>query len=197
MQLLLKSFFLLCLTFINTAFASYDFFHGDPVRCTNIQTTMTGDYQNGTWTAKDIKQQDKPFLASLYANEHVMRYLGDGKIRTEQHAKDRINILTARNNTGLPYGGWIASDDNQKLGFLVAAPHSSPGWSEISYIVSPDHQQKGIGKSFTQTLVQYWAPKVREIGEKHDQSALCKKFSCFGDQPLSVLYATASPVNVP
>lgn len=198
MHAFLKGFFLLFFTLTTAALASYEFYHEDVVNCTKIHTTMTGTYKDGTWTATNIAHSHLRFLTSLYTDPNVMSHLCDGKTRTEQDANNRIKVLTSRSTQGLPMGAWIPCDyDTKELGLMVAAPYNTPGYSEISYIIAPNSQNKGVGKSITNTVVQHWAPTVKEIGNRHDNGNLGKKFRCFKDQALSHLYATANPINEP
>lgn len=149
-----------------------------------------------SWSARDVRREDIPFLQELFADKNVMINFGNGLPRSHQSTAQRVaNIWIPRFMQGHPHGALIIFDDKGKpIGHVIAGGGDRPGTSEIAYAFITEVWRKGIGNSVVNEIVNTWAPQVRQLAFDTDDKA--KLFRCFGGEPLNQLDATASPSNV-
>lgn len=168
-----------------------------------INSQIKGSLSENNWYGENVSFKDLQFYQSLFCNDTVMSFYGDGQIRTPENTNNRINIWTERFKKGQPHGGMTIfhANNNEPIGYIVAGGGDVPGASEVAYAYVPEVWGNGIGSNVIENFVTKWAPEVRRIGlgielDEIKDKEIINKFQCFSGKTLERLDATASPSNI-
>ena len=200
-----KPLFLTCV-FISTAlsgtFSSEVFQYDDTTHAKGLHYTLKGQNKFGEpWEAHEVKELDIPFHQALFSDPEVMKLFANGQLRSPSSTEDRLrNQWMYRSQVGQPHSGMTVFIKGTAKGHVVPGGGDDPGASEMAYSFLPETWGKGLATSVVNGIVTQWAPAVRRLGLGTDldesEAAIKKAFTCFGDQVLSRLDATASPENI-
>lgn len=184
-------------------FASEIFSFNNQAEATGLHVKLSGKFNTGSWTAREIHSEDISFHQELFDNETVMRGFADGQRRDVNLTKSRCeDSINNRFGKGHPHGlMMVLGNGEQRAMHMVAGGGDRPGTSEIAYAILPEFWRQGLGKSVVTAIVNEWAPEVRRIGlgqklNEQVDANIRQAFQCFGGKELDQLDATASPSNV-
>lgn len=132
-----------------------------------------------------------------------MGQFGTGLPREDHATVSRLGGWMKRFADGNPHGGMTLFDvDGNQIGHVVAGGGEGAGVSETAYTLTPENWGRGIMSSVVGIIVNEWAPEVRRIGLSGQltqnstvNKAIQTAFSCFDDEALKQIDATASPAN--
>ncbi len=127
------------------------------------------------------------FYATMYGDKEVMSTLADGKPKTADYVRDRIdNTWAKRWRNGDVFSGYCVTDKitGKFLGHISLAHGDHPGESELSGLGMTDFWAKGYGTEAATAIVRHWAPLTVRLGYELD------------GKPLSRIVATARADNL-
>jgi len=135
---------------------------------------------------RSVQPDDVGRYVALFEDPAVMEKYGDGRPRTPEQTKERVELWVKRWFQGDPYSGLavFARDGGKFLGHVVLGHGDEPGHAEIAFIF---HQFCWNQK--------YASEAVDAILESY-VSALIKEGYQVDGKPLSLVTATARPDNV-
>lgn len=100
------------------------------------------------------------FYTALYDDAEVMSQFDDGKPKSEEYVKKRIDTVWAKRWKGKdPFSAFVVYENETKkpIGH-VALGHNAPGVSEIAYVFDKNHWNKGYGTEAAKAVVEDFAP---------------------------------------
>lgn len=209
------SFYLFLTFFVFTAthandFKSDIFSYDNLAEAKGCHVLLKGIAKHGLeWIARDINETDLPYVIKAFGNATITKSFGYGApIPEEKIRKKFVDFWIKRFQDGHPHGALILLDavTQERLGFYVAGEGDSLGASEIAGLVmeeswdesdQPKSWRQGITTSILNVLIKEWAPEVKRLGtDPIVPDQIRKAFQCFNDKPLTLLEATASPINL-
>jgi RimJ/RimL family protein N-acetyltransferase len=109
---------------------------------------------------RPMDEGDFAFLRTLHADPRVMRYISDGKTRTEEQTREAIarSMDVARADPKL--GAWIAHEiaGGAPVGNLILRPPATPGATaglEIGFSFAFEHWNRGYATEASLAIIDY------------------------------------------
>ncbi|WP_243881266.1 GNAT family N-acetyltransferase [Rummeliibacillus suwonensis] len=108
---------------------------------------------------RDYRDMDLPFLSSLLVDERMMKYIGNGKTRNAEEARDFLNWIYASYAIHPDYGLKIIEwkEERKPIGHAGLVPQEIKGKQriEIGYWIAPAYWGKGFATEIAQALKEY------------------------------------------
>lgn len=115
---------------------------------------------------RPFTMSDQDFYASLWGDPDIVRYIGDGKTRSDQEAIDRLAnhvIPSYRNGYGYGLQAIVYKSNDQLIGQAGLLPKNVDGKREIEigYWLIPSYWGKGLAKEVALSLRDYGFRQIR------------------------------------
>ena len=163
----------------------------------NQDGSLSTHIEGPNWNLRNIKQKDTSDYVKLYSDPTVMQSFGDGSVRSEESTKQRINdVWLPRAKKGQPHAAMsVISKDSEFIGHIVAGVGDHEGAAEVGYGYNKKFWGKKIASAVLSTIVEKWAPLVKDIGEGKGEGQFAnpivqQNFCCFMNRRLAQIDAT-------
>lgn len=108
---------------------------------------------------RDYEEGDFDFLCSMLADERMMRYIGNGRIRTSEEAIAFFNWIRDAYSKNPAFGLKVAElrSSGDRIGHAGLVPQNIDGKEqiEIGYWIAPDYWGMGFASEAALALKQY------------------------------------------
>ncbi len=118
-------------------------------------------------TLRPITHEDLPILRTLHSDEEVMKYIGNGELRTEQQSISSIDRMLKVEAENPLLGAWIVIDHekNEPVGntiIRIPATDETTEGIEIGFSFFRNQWRKGYATQTIQAMIEYTRQYLKE-----------------------------------